>query len=572
MASNTHKRARSLTTTIVAVIGLTLAPSTLAASSGGAGGTGRSAGGTGRSAGGTGGSTSSTSGTGGSAGGTSGSNNGSARGSTASSGATSVSGSGGASPTSKGTSAASKVARPHKTSVKVVASIASAHCVPSAKCSAKALEVSLRGGELQVSGKGIGPGMGVLFASRRNGKPLGPTSRYAPRAHLRKTSQGLIVTVPKLARSGRIAVVIGGATHTNLYGPVVITAKTLHPPVQVKTTPIGASPTGTAFDGQGMWIWYVSKSDGGNVASIVEQAKAAGVTTLYVKSSDGTNWWSQFSPELIAAAHAAGLKMCAWQYVYGTNPVGEAELGAKAAETGADCLVIDAESEYEGRYSQAQAYIQTLRAKVGPSYPIGLASFPYVNYHEAFPYSVFLGPEGAQFNAPQMYWKDIGTSVAQVYAVTYEQNLIYKRQIEPLGQTFENPSSSELVAFRSLAGAYGASGLSWWDWQETGASGWAALAAPLNSELTVPSPEATAPLLSQGATGDQVLWMQEHLASVYPTQPITGIFESTTVANLVAFQASKALPATGQTDSSTWGYLLELPPVAVNWSGGNPKA
>ena len=45
-----------------------------------------------------------------------------------------------------------------------------------------------------------------------------------------------------------------------------------------------------------MWIWYLSQSNGGNVASIVAQAHAAGVSTVFVKSSDGsTNYWSQFS-------------------------------------------------------------------------------------------------------------------------------------------------------------------------------------------------------------------------------------------------------------------------------------
>ena len=84
------------------------------------------------------------------------------------------------------------------------------------------------------------------------------------------------------------------------------------------------------------------------------------------------------------------------------------------------------------------------------------------------------------------YWKAIGTSLANVFAHTYEENLIYGRAIAPLGQTSENPSSSDLVAFRSLAAAYGARGLSWWDWQETSTSGWAALAEPLNPSLTVP--------------------------------------------------------------------------------------
>ena len=196
-----------------------------------------------------------------------------------------------------------------------------------------------------------------------------------------------------------------------------------------------------------MWIWYVSQSDGGNLASIVAQAHAADVTTLFVKSSDGSsNYWSQFSPELVAQLHANGLKVCAWQFVYGTNPAGEANLGAEAVANGADCLVIDAEGEYEGRYGAAQTYIADLRAKIGASYPLGLASFPYVYDHTSFPYSVFLGPNGAQFNAPQMYWKDIGNSVDTAYANTYISNRIYDRPIYPLGQTYSHPSNAELRA------------------------------------------------------------------------------------------------------------------------------
>jgi hypothetical protein len=326
----------------------------------------------------------------------------------------------------------------------------------------------------------------------------------------------------------------------------------------------------TAFGDQGMWIWYLSQSDGGSIPAISAQAHAAAIGTLFVKSSDGsTNFWGQFTPALVAALHAAGLRVCAWQYVYGSNPVGEAELGAKAAAYGADCLVIDAETEYEGHYAAAQRYIETLRAKVGASYPVGLASFPYVDYHESFPYSVFLGPGGAQFNVPQMYWKAIGTSVPNVYVHTYEENLVYGRPICPLGQTYENPPAQQLVAFRSFAGPYGACGTSYWDWQETSSSGWAALAAPLVPEQ-VPQPELTSPLLGQGARGDQVLWLQEHLASAVPGQPTNGIFEASTAANLAQFQSAHGIAASGESEPSTWAAVLALAPVAVHWSGSGP--
>ena len=242
-----------------------------------------------------------------------------------------------------------------------------------------------------------------------------------------------------------------------------------------------------------MWIWYLSQSDGGSIASIVAQAHAAGVTTLFIKSSDGSsNYWSQFSPQLVAELHANGLKVCAWQYVYGANPAGEAELGARAVSYGADCLVIDAEAEYEGHYAAAQTYIADLRAKVGPAYPVGLASFPYVSYHPSFPYSVFLGPNGAQFNAPQMYWKDIGVSVDTVYANTFIANRIYGRPISPLGQTYGGVSATELLRFREEAVDYGSQGLSFWDWQETPANLWGTLAAPL-APLTSVTPNTTYP-------------------------------------------------------------------------------
>jgi hypothetical protein len=402
-------------------------------------------------------------------------------------------------------------------------------------------------------------------------------SRISPGSHLRlahpdMAGGGLIATVPGGAHSGRIMVLLGGGRYTSSYGPISIVAHALHPPANPLPLSGGSGAVrGTAFDGQGMWIWYLSHSDAGNIASIAAQAHAAGVTTVLVKSSDGsTNYWSQFSPQLVHELHANGLRACAWQYVYGSNPAGEAELGARAAANGADCLVIDAESEYEGRYAAAQSYIAALRAKIGPGYPLGLASFPYVSYHPTLPYSVFLGPGGAQYNLPQMYWKDIGTSVDTVYANTYIGNRIYGRPIFPLGQTFGGVSPADLLRFREEAADYGSSGLSFWVWQETSAAGWSTLAAPL-APLTSVTPNSSYPELSQGSKGDEVLWMQEHLASAIPSQVTTGEFAAQTTTNLRAFQAARGISPSGLTDAATWAALLALPPIPVDWTGGGPK-
>ena len=335
------------------------------------------------------------------------------------------------------------------------------------------------------------------------------------------------------------------------------------------TVHASASGRGNPLSGRAMWIWELAQSDGGSVSSVIADAHRFGLSTLIVKSSDGASMWSQFTPQFVSALHAAGIKVCAWQYVYGSNPVGEAALGAEAVANGADCLVIDAEAQYEGKYSAAQTYMSALRGKIGSAYPIGLAGFPYVSYHGTFPYSVFLGPDGAQFNLPQMYWKDIGVSVDTVYADTYIANRIYGRPIFPLGQTYGGVSNSDVLRFREEAVDYGAPGWSFWDWQETSASGWSTLAAPL-VPLTSVTPNTTWPELTKGSKGDQVLWLQEHLAAAVPSQETTGNFGPQTTANLASFQSAHGIAPSGVATAQTWAALLSLEPVEVDWTGRRP--
>jgi peptidoglycan hydrolase-like protein with peptidoglycan-binding domain len=288
------------------------------------------------------------------------------------------------------------------------------------------------------------------------------------------------------------------------------------------------------------------------------------VRTLIIKSGDGTNYWSQFTRLLVRELRAGGLHVCAWQYVYGTDPVGEADTAARAVRAGAECLIIDAEAEYEGRYASATSYLRELRRLVGHSYPLGLASFPYVDYHPAFPYSVFLGPGGAQFDMPQMYWLELGAGVGTVFRHTYTENRIYRRPIYPLGQTFGSPPADEVRLFRGLAVRYGAPGISWWDYAWTSSDGY----WPAVGGLFTPAgaPPLGYPVLREGSRGDAVLWMQEHLAREVPAQTTDGIFGPLTLSLLRAFQADHRLEVSGTTDKATWQALLRLRPVATAWT------
>ncbi|MGE5527161.1 MAG: peptidoglycan-binding domain-containing protein [Methanosarcina sp.] len=334
---------------------------------------------------------------------------------------------------------------------------------------------------------------------------------------------------------------------------------------QVET---GGNVSNTAFDRQGMWIWYVSHSEGGSLSAIIARAKRFDIGTVYVKAADGGGVWSQFNRPLVQALHGGGLDVCAWQFVYGDSPVAEAKVGAAAVRKGADCLVIDAEADYEGKYAAADRYVRALRARIGETFPVSLAGFPYVDYHPSFPYSVFFGPGGAQYNQPQMYWKTIGTSVRTVYEHTYLYNRIWSHPIYPIGQTYEGPGSASLRLFRRFAASFGGLPPSWWDWQETSGREWGALgAASALRPVAGYRQSIEHPLLKRKAQGDMVVWAQEHLNATGANLPVTGIFGRQTARAVRLFKEEHGLPANGVLDTETWEALLTYTPERVRWAG-----
>ncbi|HWB69417.1 MAG TPA: peptidoglycan-binding domain-containing protein [Solirubrobacterales bacterium] len=342
------------------------------------------------------------------------------------------------------------------------------------------------------------------------------------------------------------------------------------PPASASTggaSQVTSSSAETPFDRQGMWVWYVSRSEEGSVSRILARAERSGIGTVYVKAGDGASPWGQFSSSLVEALHRGGLDVCAWQFVYGDAPLAEARVGAGAVAKGADCLVIDAEGEYEGKYAAADAYIRALRTAIGASFPLSLAGYPYVDYHPAFPYSVLLGPGGATYLQPQMYWRAIGTSVRAVFEHTYRFNRLWGHPIYPVGQTYESPSRREIVRFRRFALSYGGQQPSWWDWQETGPDGWNALGASTPGPFTAYRPVTENPVLRQGSKGDLVVWAQEHLLAAGAQIPVSGFFKQPTFRAVRAFQRARGLTADGVIGTSTWQALLALAPVAMPWSG-----
>lgn len=429
-------------------------------------------------------------------------------------------------------------------------------CVPASTPACRlAVRVTV-GRQIQLRGRGLVSGMRVTFRWPRG----------ALATTLRRSGAGWTARVPAGTALGRVGVTVRDRSHrrSNVRNIVVVGA------------PSPLRPSAAASDGRlpevmrgdGMWIWQLPQSSRGDLDAIAARARAAGMRTVYVKGSDAGNVWTQFTPKLVADLRARGLRVCAWQFVYGAKPLAEAAAAAANVAAGADCLIIDAETAYEGRYAAAQRYVQALRAKIGPSYPLGLTSFPYVDYHPSFPYSVFLAPGAAQANLPQVYWKDIGGSVDAVSAKTVAQNRIYGAPMAPIGQAYGGAAPADMQRFRAIWAGYGAAGLSWWSWQAASTSMWAALTSP--APATVVPADPGWPALRKGSKGDQVLWLQQHLASFDASVKVAygGSFTAVTDAVLRAFQAARGLPATGVTDAATWLAVLTLPVRPVDWTAG----
>jgi hypothetical protein len=318
--------------------------------------------------------------------------------------------------------------------------------------------------------------------------------------------------------------------------------------------------------GVGMWIWYVNRSEP-SLQGIIDRATRHGVRTVHIKSGDGVNYWRQFD-RAVGPLKAAGLRVCAWQYVRGIRPEREAAVAARAVRAGADCFVVDAEIEFERipkRYQRATRYMRALRARVGTAYPIGLTTFPYVDLHGRFPYSAFLsGPNAAQFTMPQVYWRAFRVSPARAVERTMRWNRVYGKPIALLGGTYMRETPAQIRQFRCAARAAGVQGESWWAWQNTRARQWPALGSPLTCSTTFALRGGTRyPVLGVRSRGDVVRHLQRLLRGQGVRVPVNGVFGAATRDALAAYRAQRGLPAALSTDDAVWADLLARSGSAV---------
>ena len=192
--------------------------------------------------------------------------------------------------------------------------------------------------------------------------------------------------------------------------------------------------------GKGLYVWMIKSMP----VNWVEEFKRMGIRWIAVKVADGVNsfnlrpldnggWSDDILQPFINKARAAGIRVGGWQYVYGFNPLDEAEKAAKRIEKFAlDFFLIDAEGEYQGKHTQASQYSQLLR-KLAPHIPIALSSYRFPDKFPTFPFAEFL--QHCDFNAPQVYWNK-AKAAAECRECYYQYQRIKDLPYIPAGRAY----------------------------------------------------------------------------------------------------------------------------------------
>ena len=209
-------------------------------------------------------------------------------------------------------------------------------CVPaSTPACRQAVRVTV-GRQIQLTGRGLSSGMRVSFRWPRG----------ALATKLRRGRAGWSARVPAGTALGRVGVTVRDRAGRRSNKRNIIVVGVPSPRRPAASASDGRLPE--VMRGDGMWIWQLPQSNRGDLDAIAARARGAGMKTVYIKGSDAGNVWTQFTPQLVAELHARGLYVCAWQFVYGSAPLAEAAAAAANVAAGADCLIIDAETKYEG--------------------------------------------------------------------------------------------------------------------------------------------------------------------------------------------------------------------------------
>jgi len=326
------------------------------------------------------------------------------------------------------------------------------------------------------------------------------------------------------------------------------------PPAEAPAPP--ATPKAIIPLGKGMWLYQLSMSEGGDANKVVAKARAAGLTHLYTRlGSSKKGFYAQDElNKLLPVAHAAGLKVVGWDFVYLTDPVADAVRSkAEIDYTTPDGHRIDAfsadiETGSEGvslTPEGAAAYGAKLRALAGPGYPL-IATVPRPSPKRSFPFA----EATAAFDAiaPMVYWQNRDPATDVAGAIDYLAQ--FNKPILPVGQAYNggpeggpdrDPPKEQLVAFMNTAMAKGALGVSFWVWNHATPEQWSAIDQATAWELPI----------GRAANGAAAVFLQRVLNLLGHPLTQDGQLGPATREAIANVQRSFGLPATGKLDAAT---------------------
>jgi hypothetical protein len=233
------------------------------------------------------------------------------------------------------------------------------------------------------------------------------------------------------------------------------------------------------FQGKGFYIWQIPRCEGGDVNAIAYLAAQGNYTHVLVKIADGTSAYNLDSisgadlvPPLVAALRARNIHTVGWHYVYGYEPLGEADIAIqRIQQTGVEAYVIDAEDQYKlpGRDVAAAQFMGRLRAAL-PSFTVALSSYRYPSVHPQLPWRAFL--EKCDYNMPQVYWVGAHNPGDQLTRSLREfQALEVVRPYIPTGSAYLQgswqPTVADINEFLQTARNLNLSAANFWEWGHT---------------------------------------------------------------------------------------------------------
>jgi len=232
------------------------------------------------------------------------------------------------------------------------------------------------------------------------------------------------------------------------------------------------------LQGKGFFIWQVPNCEGGDANAIASLAASANLTHVLVKIANGilpynvdkksgTDW----AVQLAQALRLQNIKVLGWHYVYGNNPVAEANIAIQRIhDINADGYVIDAEAEYKqpGKAAAANQFMTQLRAAL-PTLPFALSSYRFPSYHPQLPWREFLSR--CDFNMPQVYWEKAHNAGDQLTRSVQEfQAMTPFRPIIPTGAAYQEhgwqPNVSEVLEFLNTSQTLNLSAANFWEWSD----------------------------------------------------------------------------------------------------------